>query len=159
MKTGESKKSSKKQAKKRSKAAEWFINIFTIALFGSGFAFIAYTATQTGHTHSEDPYFASLPAQGDTIAHNKVCMVDDIYQGDYPTLLIPVSNKKYYGCEDKTTQDLRIKPELRIAIDPYTKGTVDKATAVIGLDPKRDGKVLYFESIESHQAYTKLHSH
>ena len=154
-------KTVRKPTNKRGKAEEWFINILAIIFLGAGFVVIAYMATQmgSGHAKSEDGYLTSLPAQNDTIAHNRVCMVDDFYQGDYPTLSLALFNKTYYGCDAKATQDLVNKQDLRVAIDPVTKRKIDKASAVIGLHPKRDGKVLYFESKETFTQYLHSPSH
>jgi len=158
MKKSGANKTAKKQAKKKSKVEEWLINILAIVFLGAGFLVIAYMSTRmgSGHVKDEDEYRASLPPQEDTIAHNKVCMVDDIYQGDYPTLPLALFNKTYYGCDVRATQDLVSKKEFRVAIDPVTKRKIDKASAVIGLHPKRDGKVLYFETKETFTQY--LHS-
>jgi hypothetical protein len=46
---------------------------------------------------TQDGYVASLPPQQDTIRHNKICMVDDIYQGDYPTLPLTLNARTYYA--------------------------------------------------------------
>ncbi|WP_276374252.1 hypothetical protein [Chryseolinea sp. H1M3-3] len=158
MKKSGANKTVKKIARKKGKVEEWLINILAIVFLGAGFAVIAYMSTRTGgeHVKDEDQYLASLPPEKDTIAHNKICMVDDIYQGDYPTLTVALSNKTYYGCDAKATQDLLNKQELRFAIDPLTKRKIDKASAFIGLNPKKDGKVLYFESKETFTQY--LHS-
>jgi len=157
MKTNGGKKSVKKPAKKKGKLGEWFINIFAIVLFGGGLVYFVLMTTQTSGPHSKevDPYLASLPAQGDTISHNKICMVDDIYQGDYPTLSVGIAGRTYFGCDTKAILDLSSKQDIRFAIDPVTKKKVDKATAVIGIHPKRDGKVVYFESRET---FTEFYS-
>lgn len=148
------KKTIKKPGKKKGKAREWFINILAISLLGGTLVFIAFMSMRMGANDTEkDKYLASLPAQTDTISHSKVCMVDDIYQGDYPTLPIPILNTTYFGCDHKATRDLLAKPELRVAIDPITKRTVDKALGIIAIDPKRDGKVLYFESMVTFSQY------
>jgi hypothetical protein len=151
MKANGGKKSVKKPAKKKGKIEEWSINVLAIVLLGGGVVFIVYMTTQASGEHSKekDQYLASLPSQNDTISHSKICMVDDIYQGDYPTLPVRLSKSTYYGCDAKAIHELSTKEDIRFAIDPHTKRKVDKASAVIGLDPKRDGKVLYFESTET----------
>ena len=112
------------------------------------------TANNTAHNDDgNDSYLASLPAQEDTIAHNKICMVDDIYQGDYPTINFSLANKTYFGCDAKAIQSLTTNADLRSAIDPVTHRKIDKASAVIAIDPKRDGKVLYFESMQTFTQY------
>lgn len=155
MKKSVEKKSAKKSGGKKSKLEEWFINILAIVLLGGGMVFIIFmTANNTAHQDdSKDAYLASLPPQQDTIAHSKICMVDDIYQGDYPTINLSIANKTYYGCDAKAIQRLTSKPELRSAVDPVTHRKIDKASAVIAIDRKRDGKVLYFESRETFKRF------
>ena len=157
MKTNGGKKSVKKPAKKKGKFEEWFINIFALVLLGGGVVVIIYMTTQMSGTHSneKDQYIASLPSQNDTISHSRICMVDDIYQGDYPTIPVVLSSNKYYGCDAKAIHELSSKQDIRFAIDPVTKRKVDKALAVVGLHSKRDGKVLYFESKETFDQYLK----
>lgn len=157
MNTSGGKKTVKTTGKKKGKVEEWFINILAIVLLGGGLVFIVYMTTGMSPVHDKetDPYLASLPPQTDTIAHSKICMVDDIYQGDYPTLLVIVSNKNYYGCDAKATHDLATKQDTRFATDPITKRKVDKASAVIALHPKRDGKVHYFESRDTFNQFLK----
>ena len=157
MKKSAEKTSVKKSSSKKSKLEEWFINILAIVLLGGGMVFIVFmTANNTAHNDDgNDSYLASLPAPGDTIAHNKICMVDDIYQGDYPTLNLSLTGKRYFGCDAKAIQSLSIEPNLRSAIDPFTNRKVDKASAVIAISPKRDGKVLYFESMQTFNQYLR----
>ncbi len=161
MKANGGKKSVKQPGKKKGKAEEWFINILAIVLLGAGLVVIVYMTTQMSGTHSKDSdqYLASLPSQSDTISHNKICMVDDIYQGDYPTLAVLLSANTYYGCDAKAIHELSSKQDVRFAIDPVTKRKVDKASAVIGLNPKRDGKVLYFESKTTFTQYLNPDQH
>lgn len=157
MKVNGGKKSVKKPAKKKGKLEEWFINILAIVLLGGALVVIVFMTTRMGSEHSneKDQYLSSLPSQSDTISHSKICMVDDIYQGDYPTLSVRLSVNTYYGCDAKAIHDLSNKQEIRFAIDPVTKRKVDKASAVVGLHAKRDGKVLYFESKETFDQYLK----
>lgn len=151
------KKSAKKPGRKKGKIGEWFINVLAIVLLGGGLVLIVYMTTQMSGQHSKDTdqYLASLPSQSDTISHNKICMVDDIYQGDYPTLSVRLSANSYYGCDAKAIHELSTKQNVRFAIDPVTKCNVDKGSAVVGLHSKRDGKVLYFESNETFKQYLK----
>lgn len=131
------------------------INVFAILLFVGAFTWMIVAVVndaQNDHT-SKDAYIASLPPTQDTIAHNKICMVDDIYQGDFPTLELKLTNNRYYGCSQKARRELAQKSELRLAIDPVTNEEIDKAIAVIALHPKRDGKVLYFKSMETFIAF------
>jgi hypothetical protein len=158
MKTNGAKKTVKKPAKEKSKFEDGLINILAIVFVGGALIVIVYMTTQMSGSQSKDTaqYLASLPSQRDTISHSKICMVDNIYQGDYPTLSVLLSANTYYGCDAKAIRELSIKEDIRFAIDPITKRKVDKASAVIGLHRKRDGKVLYFESKKTFTQYLNV---
>ena len=134
MKTNGVKKSVKKPAKNKGKVQERFINILAIVLLGGGVGVVIFMTTQMSgsHTNEKDQYIASLPSQSDTISHSTICMVDDIYQGDYPTLSVRLSANTYYGCDAKAIHTLSSKQDIRFSNDPITKRRVDKASAVIG---------------------------
>lgn len=155
MKTSGVKKAGRNSGKKKSKIEEWFINILAVVLLGGGVVLIVVMSAQMGRHEDpiKDSYIASLPPQPDTISHSKICMVDDIYQGDYPTLPLTINTKTYYGCDVKAINSLTTKPELRTALDPVNHRKIDKASAIIAIHPNRDGKVLYFESMESFNQY------
>ena len=143
--------------KKNRRWGDKILNVFAILLFVGAFTWMIIAVVNDARSDktSTDAYIASLPSIQDTIAHNKICMVDDIYQGDYPTVEYKLINKTYYGCSQKATRDLAQKPKLRVAVDPVTNEEIDKAIAVVALNPKRDGKVLYFKSVESFNKYQK----
>lgn len=73
----------------------------------------------------------------------RVCMVNDSL---FPKDQIPVqvSGKTYFGCCEMCKGRLAGDASIRQALDPVSRKTVDKATAVIGARP--DGQVFYFES-------------
>ncbi len=79
-----------------------------------------------------------------------VCMVNDRYMG---TRQIPVSvdGKTYYGCCKMCEARLKQETRIRFGLDPVSKRSIDKATAVIARSPA--GDVLYFESEESLRSY------
>jgi YHS domain-containing protein len=151
------------RASKEKRTNKWegrVINAFALFLFGGIFiwmGFIVYNES-TEEKKMREQYLSSLPNLADTIAHRKVCMVDDIYQGDYPTLPAKFDNRTYYGCDSKAVRELTTKNEFRTATDPVTGKRIDKATAVIAIHPKRDGKVLYFESSETFTKYLSKHN-
>ena len=79
-----------------------------------------------------------------------VCMVnDDSYTSEQ--ILVQVEGKDYYGCCMGCKARLNNDPSIRLAIDPISGNTVDKATAVIGTNPSRD--VYYFESLENLESF------
>jgi YHS domain-containing protein len=82
----------------------------------------------------------------------RVCMVNDNL---FPKDQIPVqvSGKTYFGCCEMCKERLTLDANLRQAVDPVSKKSVDKATAVIGARP--DGRVLYFENADNLKKYSK----
>ena len=82
----------------------------------------------------------------------KVCMVNNqVFDKDQ--IPVTVEGKTYYGCCEMCKERLSKDAAARTAVDPVSGKTVDKATAVIGALP--DGKVLYFESQETYEKYSK----
>ena len=134
------------------------INAIALVLFVGAFIWmgiIVYKET-TGEKKMKDSYLASLPNVNDTIAHSKICMVDDIFQGDFPSVPISINNKTYYGCSQKANRDLSTIDSLRSAVDPISRAKVDKATAIIAIHPDKDGKVIYFGSKETYDKYLEV---
>lgn len=82
----------------------------------------------------------------------KVCMVNNqVFEKDQ--IPVAVEGKTYYGCCEMCKERLAKDAAARTAVDPVTGKPVDKATAVIAAMP--DGKVLYFESQETYERYSK----
>jgi YHS domain-containing protein len=82
----------------------------------------------------------------------KVCMVNNqVFEKDQ--IPVAVQGKTYYGCCEMCKERLAKDAAARTATDPVTGKPVDKATAVIAAMP--DGKVLYFESQETFDQYSK----
>ena len=82
----------------------------------------------------------------------KVCMVNNqVFEKDQ--IPVAVDGKTYYGCCEMCKERLAKDAAARTATDPVTGKPVDKATAVIAAMP--DGKVLYFESQETYEQYSK----
>ena len=123
------KKPYNKPAIKKKNKSGIFINVFAIVLFGGAFTwmFVSVFYQERNEAKMEDNYSSTLPALEDTIPHNKVCMVDNVYQGDFKTLPIALVDKTYYGCSAKATKDLAKDEKLRIAEDTMNKRKVDKA--------------------------------
>ena len=82
----------------------------------------------------------------------KVSMVNNqVFEKDQ--IPVAVDGKTYYGCCEMCKERLAKDAAARTAVDPVTGKPVDKATAVIAAMP--DGKVLYFESQETYEKFTK----
>lgn len=84
------------------------------------------------------------------VPNEKVCMVTDMYFGKTQ---IPVQHdgKTYYGCCNNCKQTLSHDPQARLAIDPVSGKSVDKAKAVIAA--AEDNSVLYFENKKNFEKY------
>lgn len=80
-----------------------------------------------------------------------VCMVNNEVMGK-PQIPVKVGNQTYYGCCKMCVGTLTNDRKARFAIDPVSGKEVDKAKAVIGAKP--DGKVLYFESEKTFNAFS-----
>jgi YHS domain-containing protein len=81
---------------------------------------------------------------------DRVCMVNNTAHSE-AQIPVVVDGKTYFGCCEMCKGRLASDPQARTAVDPTSGKTVDKATAVIGATPQ--GKVMYFESAASLEAY------
>lgn len=81
-----------------------------------------------------------------------VCMLKNRAVGK-PLIPVQVEGATYYGCCEMCTGTLQKDRKERFAVDPVTKREVDKARAVIGVQP--GGEVLYFENEKSFQAFSR----
>ncbi|MGE4130928.1 MAG: TRASH domain-containing protein [Bdellovibrionales bacterium] len=77
------------------------------------------------------------------VPNKNVCMVTDMDFGK-PQIPVEVSGKTYYGCCQNCKKTLAEDGSARVAQDPISKKSVDKAKAVIAAQD--DGSVLYFEN-------------
>ncbi len=90
------------------------------------------------------------------VPNEDVCMVTEMHFGR-KQIPVEVNGKTYYGCCAGCKKTLSTKLSARQAVDPVTKKTVDKATAVIAAN--KSGQVLYFESKQNFEKYLGQHSH
>ncbi len=81
---------------------------------------------------------------------SEVCMSNNTYFAR-SQILVEVDGKNYYACCENCKKSLSKNFSSRMAIDPVSDNTVDKALAIIGA--KANNKVLYFESIENLNIY------
>ncbi len=82
----------------------------------------------------------------------KVCMVNNtLFAKDQ--IRVEVEGKTYFGCCAMCKERLTKDPKSRTAIDPVSKQSVDKATAVIGANSA--GRVFYFENEENLAAFSQ----
>lgn len=79
-----------------------------------------------------------------------VCMVtDQLFKT--PQISVVVNGRTYYGCCPGCVSRLKQDSSVRHAVDPITRDTVDKATAIIGV--AADGEAFYFDSEANMRAY------
>ncbi len=81
-----------------------------------------------------------------------VCMVTEKHFGK-PQIPVKVSGKTYYGCCDNCKKTLSEDKSARMATDPLTKKSIDKATATIAAN--NSGDVMYFENKKNFEKYMK----
>lgn len=115
-------------------------NLFAfIALFAVCIVFGLSVYAQTETNSSSAPVLTEVDSK-------YVCMVTNKL---FPKEQIPVvvSDKTYYGCCEMCKAQLAENPSKRMAVDPVSGNTVDKADSVIGAAPS--GEVYYFESEEN----------
>lgn len=86
------------------------------------------------------------------IEGKSICMVDNRFLGR-EQMPVEVEGKTYYGCGPGAVQNLQMNTSLRMATDPVSNKSVDKATAILGAD--EDGQVYYFENEENLKNFGK----
>ncbi len=79
-----------------------------------------------------------------------VCMVNDQFFGKQQ-IPVKVEDRIYYGCCDMCEAKIRQNASVRLAVDPVSHRSVDKALAVIGA--LADGTVYYFESEQNMRTF------
>ena len=82
----------------------------------------------------------------------KVCMINDASMAN-EQIPVAIDGKTYYGCCPMCKDRLANDAAKRVAVDPVSGKTVDKAKAVIGA--AEDGAVVYFESEKNLKKYNK----
>ena len=115
---------------------------------------LAFTASLAGACAKDSPAGSSAsatptePTAGLTRIPDPslVCMINNTYMGK-PQIPVEVDGKTYFGCCPMCKERLNNEPGSRVAVDPVTHETVDKATAVLAQDA--EGTVLYFASEQS----------
>lgn len=108
--------------------------------------------------------FPAMAAEDTNMSENKlkiveskyICMVNDSVF-DKEQIAVQVDDKTYYGCCSMCEERLKKDEKIRKAIDPVSGNSVDKAEAVIAVDPSH--KVYYFESKQTMQKYAHKGTH
>ena len=81
-----------------------------------------------------------------------VCMVNNQFMGK-PQIPVEVEGTTYYGCCEMCKTKLADDPASRMAVDPVSGASVDKAKAVLGKE--EGGAIHYFESAENLAKYAQ----
>jgi YHS domain-containing protein len=144
-------KISKKQKKERRSKLNGFLILSGILVFVS----VVLYGPQLFNRMNQREAIASQNI-GNHIPLNRICMIrGDVKDKD--TYMIRVAGKAYFGCCQKCLTKLRNNlNNVQYASDPVTGKMVNKADAVIKLNPDNARKVLFFESQETYDRYLKL---
>lgn len=81
-----------------------------------------------------------------------VCMVNNQFMGK-PQIPVEVEGITYYGCCEMCKGKLADDPAARLAVDPISGASVNKAKAVLGKE--ESGAIHYFESAENLAKYAQ----
>jgi YHS domain-containing protein len=119
----------------------------------------AAATPQAENTAPATEQAAPSKASGGTLTvvaeRDQVCMVNDQFMGK-PQIPVSVEGKTYYGCCPMCKERLAKNAEIRKAIDPVSRKSVDKADAVMG--KTASGDILYFETHTNLAAYSNSKS-
>lgn len=88
---------------------------------------------------------------GDVVPSEEVCMVNNEYMGK-KQFEVNFEGKIYYGCCQMCKERIPKDPSTRVAIDPFSKKQIDKATAIIAITGN-NGEVSYFENNTTYTNY------
>ena len=91
--------------------------------------------------------------KGDIVPSDLVCMVNDEYMGK-KQFVVNFEEKTYYCCCQMCKERIPKDQSVRVAIDPFSKKQVDKATALIAITGTH-GEVSYFENKATYTNYIK----
>lgn len=89
--------------------------------------------------------------KGDAVPKELVCMVNDAYMGK-KQLEVMHEGKMYYGCCAMCQSRIPEDQSVRVALDPLTLETVDKAEAYIVIIGN-NGEVAYFKNEENYRQF------
>lgn len=156
MKKKASKSISLKGNKKKRNWFGIFMTVFTIILFSGAFAWMGYNIyhQETEEQIALEKYKARFPEPGKVIDHKVVCMASNVYMGS-EQLEVIINGKTYYSCSQRCTNLLQSGDHVRLATDPFSKKTLDKANAFISMSSDSVGTILYFELDKNLKQYLK----
>jgi YHS domain-containing protein len=103
------------------------------------------TATSASSSQSAQLTLVERPSE--------VCMVNNQFMGR-EQIPVEVEGKTYFGCCEMCKGRLARDASARVAKDPVSGNSVDKATAVIA--KRANGEVVYFESAATFDRYRAM---
>lgn len=107
-----------------------------------------------GHAEQMTAQASKTYRVGDVLPKDEVCMVNDEHMGK-KQFEVPFDGKVYYGCCAMCVERIPADESVRVAIDPFSKKTVDKSEAYIVLVNER-GTVSYFENEDNYKKFLNL---
>lgn len=139
--------------KKRTKSLKSYLQLILlfsgVVMAAAIIIYISYaTLNESYETAREKPASVSYSI----IDPSLVCMVNNTFMGS-PQIPVEIGDKVYYGCCEGCVTTLNTNPESRFSTDPVNHAIVDKARAVITLDPHNKGYVLYFKNLDNLKNY------
>jgi YHS domain-containing protein len=119
----------------------------TIALLLAGLTACSTAPPRASTAPAFEPFAEMFVTR---VEPKKVCMINEkVFVDDQ--IPVVVGEKTYYGCCPMCKTALAEDASKRMAVDPVSGKSVDKADAVIGAD--RQGQVYYFESETNLRAF------
>lgn len=120
----------------------WFLKrslVLLIAIFAFPIATPVLAADQPADAGKDGDHVKQVEAKF-------VCMINKKHFAS-PQTAVSVGTKTYYGCCDMCKDKLTSDPSSRVEVDPVSGKTVDKASAVIGVD--KAGNAYFFENVDN----------
>lgn len=150
-KTGPYQKKSKKQNQFWSSKEKKVL--ITIGLVLTAIIIIVYSQMLGDRIDKENAYKAFI---GKEIPDSMVCMVSGEVKNKAIKPII-VNGKTYWGCCSRCIAKLTNNiGNVQFAMDPLTKKQINKADAIIRLNPKYQKQALFFESNKTYHQYIQL---
>ena len=106
---------------------------------------------EMNHSMGEAVTTSEKYKKGDVVPKELVCMVNDAYMGK-EQLKVEHEGKVYYGCCAMCQSRIPEEESVRLAKDPFTLESVDKAEAYIVMIGD-NGEVAYFKNEANYQQF------
>lgn len=142
-----------KKSHKRIKKSKWEF-LSTVLILGMVVTvFAVFVFYQFNASRSKEALL-SAPAVSGILPVQQVCLVNNKFMGR-DQILVNFDEKTYYGCCQMCVDKIKSDRSVRFATDPVTGKEVDKAVALITVNPSGSG-VLYFDSEDNYRRFYDL---